>query len=526
MTELAMHSIGTKFKKGKGRYIISGICLFKFKKERGKLIDPREIEILIGNNPSCGKISFAGKGISLAKGIRLGKYEIFIEEEALPNLDIQNKIQIKYGETLARIKYSFFDRATGKHKVSRVFKYDEVVCFIKQSALNGLYLTVREPQIYDEMAERRKVFVAWLLAKFWLKRDIIFMFEKECAKYEESASILYEKIIDKGYSNVYFIVNEDNPVIRRLDEKYKTNLIYKDSFRHLLYFFKSHTFIGTEMMSHAVQLRTSNRRILKKTESKNISYVFLQHGPTYMVPLNAERRIAFRAKGLKMHRIVVSSQLEANHFVECGGFKANELYITGIAKFDKSIRHENPDRIVIMPTWRRWDANQARKDFTKTSYYSLIEKIIEAVPDELKEKITVLMHPLMLSAMSDDNNKLKKYMATESHDETLKSCDLLITDYSSVAYDAYYRGSNVIFYWEEKEECMSNYGPNTKLLLTEELAFGEVCYDVLSLKDSIRRVYGQKQKQEDMDKYEQIIEFKDGKNSDRIVDCLMKEGIL
>ena len=51
------------------------------------------------------------------------------------------------------------------------------------------------------------------------------------------------------------------------------------------------------------------------------------------------------------------------------------------------------------------------------------------------------------------------------YDDILKHTKLLITDYSSIAYDAFYRGCNVIFYWEELQECLEAYGPSTKLMI-------------------------------------------------------------
>ena len=523
---LAMHSLGTKLSKRGSRIVASGFCVYRFRDRRGKTVSPDKIRVKIGNNESCADLKFKGKGISIVKGIRLGRYEISFDESVLSQLDMQNKLFLCYDDMEARIGYSVFDRDQGKSKTSSIVRCGEQVCYLKQSVYNGMYLTVREPQIYDEAAARKRVFFAWLAAKFWPKNNIIYLFEKECAGYEESGSVLYEKLIDLGYDNAYFVVNEDNPAIADLDEKYKNNLIYKDSFKHLLYFFKSRVFIASETMAHAMQLRASDKRIVRKTESKRISYVFLQHGVMYMVSLSADLRVSFRQKGLDLYRVVVSSQLEADHFIDLAGFEPEELYNTGLAKFDRSVRYDDADRIVIMPTWRRWEANQAREDITKTKYYKMIDRMVDAVPENLKDKIIILPHPLMRKAMSGGENELSKYLATETHNDTLKQCDLLITDYSSIAYDAFYRGSNIIFCWEEKEECMEQYGPETTLMLTEELAFGDVCYETSQITDSIGRLYGQSQPERYKDNYSKIVEHHDNRNSERIVELLKKDGVL
>lgn len=525
--ELAMHSLFTRLKKTGSRFTASGICLHRFKDEKGKELAPEKVNVFIGNNERCGKLAFSNsKGISLSKGIKLNRYTISFDEADLVNLDIQNKVQLKYGNVIARIGYNIFDRSKGRYKTSRIFNCGDLACYLKQSVYNGMYLTVREPQIYDEPVGRFRSLIAWIAANFWFKNGIIFMYEKECSRYQESASVLYEKLIDEGYTNVYFVVNEDSPEIHNLEEKYRKNLIYKDSFRHLLYFFKSKVFISSETMSHAMQLRASDKRIAKKTDSKDIAYVFLQHGVMYMVSLNADLRVSFRQKGLNLYRVVVSSELEAKHFIDFAGFEKEELYVTGLATFDKSVRYEDADKIVIMPTWRRWENSQARQEFTKTGYYRMIKRMVDAVPEKLRERIIILPHPLMQQAMNNSENELSKYMATETHDNILKRCDLLITDYSSIAYDAYYRGCNVIFYWEEKDACMKQYGPETTLMLTEEKAFGDICNDAAELRESIQRWYGKKQNEEYNRKYRDIVTYHDNRNSERIIDLLKQDGVL
>ena len=125
-------------------------------------------------------------------------------------------------------------------------------------------------------------------------------------------------------------------------------------------------------------------------------YVFLQHGPTYMVSLNMDLRNGFRKKtDYKLHKTVVSSKLEAEHFIELGGMSMDDLYITGMAKFDRSVRNEGADRIVIMPTWRRWETNQARDDIKQTNYYRMVRLMYESVPEDLRDKVIILPHPLM-----------------------------------------------------------------------------------------------------------------------------------
>ena len=206
--------------------------------------------------------------------------------------------------------------------------------------------------------------------------------------------------------------------------------------------------------------------------------------------------------------------------------KRKDLYITGLAKFDECFRNEGADRIVIMLTWRRWETNQARDDLENTKYYRMIKRIYDAVPDDLKEKTVILPHPLLADRFKAAGELGGHVFLSGSYDSVLQETSLLITDYSSIAYDAFYRGANVIFCWEEKDECMEHYGEGTYLMLNESNAFGDICMDSSEINAAIERNYLKPQTEENKAAYRRIVEFSDGRNSERIIDCLKADKII
>lgn len=465
--------------------------------------------------------------VPFLKGTILSRYKIEIPVDVLEHLDIQNKMIVEYMNYNGRVLFSIFDKKVGNGRNGKIFNWKNFSVYFRQSAMNSVYLTIRKKNKYDFIQGRLKIFCAYIVAAIIRKKKIILLFEKECQQYEESASVLYEKLIDEGYHNCFFILSQYHCAIKNLEKKYRDNLVYKDSFRHLVYFFQCKSFIGTETMGHVMQLRIANRYVVKKLQKGNFDYIFLQHGIMYMVSLDADARVGFRYQKYERYRVVVSSRLEANHFINLGGFKPDELYITGLAKFDKSFRYQEADRIVIMPTWRRWESNLAQSDFSATRYYQMLERMVSAIPDKLKSKIIVLPHPLMREAMCSSDCELKKYFPQEqSYNEVLKNCDILLTDYSSIAYDAFYRGSKVIFYWEEKEECMRMYGGNAHLMIDEDSAFGNVCWNVEELTSAIILNYGVNQTEKNKLRYKKIVEYHDGKNTERICEKLLQEQII
>ena len=522
------------------RLIVSGLCVLKFSKKK-RIIDTQKLRLDIPVQKKAAKLSFGKRyGTIAPRGSRINSYRMEFDIDAVKDFDIQNKLLVVYSdddgrEYEGRVLFDVADLRRGKNKNSEIFVHDGVSIYFRQNIHNTMFLTVRDTNQYDYPEGQLRIKKAHENAKKLKDEDIILLYEKKCSKYEESAAVLYEKLIDMGYENAYFIVDKSIPAIERLDDKYKRNLIDKDSDKHLEYFFASNKFISTETIEHALQLRIASKEAQDKinTNTEDMMYVFLQHGPTYMVSLNMDLRNGFRKKeNYKLHKTVVSSELEAEHFIELGGMTRDDLYITGMAKFDRSYRHESADRIIIMPTWRRWETNQARDDITQTNYYKMVKLMYDSVPDDLKDKVIILPHPLMAERFaniaddSEDADMSKHILLADSYDEVLRDCDMLITDYSSISYDAYYRGANVVFYWAEKDECMTHYGEGTRLMLNLDNVFGPVAMNGDELKKHVKERYGREQRSEDLARYRKIIEFHDNRNTERIIDHLKKDGVI
>lgn len=403
------------------------------------------------------------------------------------------------------------------------------VAIFRQSRGNRLNIYVRSYNVSDAFSKRLMQVIAFALSLFWRNekaKKLVLLYEKNAAKYEESASALYEKLLDSGFNYAYFIVTKD--ALGDVPEKYRRNVLVKHSFKHYLYYFKAKTFIGTETLVHSIDLKTFNKLALMKVADKNKNYVFLQHGVMYMVSLDSESRKMFKRKELNgKYRVIVSSQAEADHFVELGNHYYEDLYITGLPKFDKNVMNDDADKIVIMPTWRPWEINTARDDFLETSYFKMIMKIYNSVPENLKDKVIILPHPLIVNELKNLPKSVTDTIVTDAkYDNILRQARILITDYSSIAYDAFYRGSRVIFYWEEKDDCMAHYGPTTKLMLNEENVYGDYFYSTDGLTQSIEYNYYNSQREEYKNRYSQLVTYHDGCNTQRLIDFLKKDKII
>ena len=84
----------------------------------------------------------------------------------------------------------------------------------------------------------------------------------------------------------------------------------------------------------------------------------------------------------------------------------------------------------------------------------------------------------------------------------------------------------MIFYWEEKDECLEKYGPSSKLMLNEDNAFGDICYDNGELESIIQKNYEEGQRKKYIAHYREIVEFHDGKNTERLIEMLKEDQII
>lgn len=498
-------------------------------------IDQRECYVTINDEKVQSRFLFK-KGIPGIKGYRWNICYFRIPHNKMVNMTLNNRVRwcwkdqegffLKKPVNYGRRKNTFWVSAV------KIFKNENRTAYYRASDAGVLVLTVRPINYTDKIQERLKLFLAAFCAKFKKQKKYILLYEKNCARYEESASILYEKMIDRGYEDIYFVLENKYFLIHQneIKKKYRRNIVRKNSFRHYLLFFISKTFISSESIGHALETRCCSRSVRKRIVDRTFDYVFLQHGIMYMISLDSASRKMFSQMPQKAarYRVVVSSELEAEHFINLGNHEEKHVYLTGLCKFDKNQWNQNADKIVIMPTWRPWEYNDAEEDLAQTNYYKMLKRMISAVPNKWKENLIVLPHPLIAEAFRKKERELADYLPNVNikYDVLLRDVKVLVTDYSSISYDAFYRGANVIFYWEELEECLKAYGDNTKLMLNKDNVFGDICYNKKELEKALEKNFYCHQKDQYLKNYQKIVKFHDGKNTERLIECLKADNII
>ena len=73
---------------------------------------------------------------------------------------------------------------------------------------------------------------------------------------------------------------------------------------------------------------------------------------------------------------------------------------------------------------------------------------------------------------------------------------------------------------------MEHYGEGTKLMLNQNNVFGPVCMNEDEIRAAVLTKYKKPQDATELARYRKIVEFHDGRNSERIIELLIRDGVL
>lgn len=174
-------------------------------------------------------------------------------------------------------------------------------------------------------------------------------------------------------------------------------------------------------------------------------------------------------------------------------FGKKEVMLTGLARHDALLKNNRSDikQILIMPTWRNYLVEKKdfslkrdlKSNFLASEYYTKWNSFIQSAKlRELSEKfrynIIVVLHYNMQSMVNvidmPDYISLEYRGINESFQKNFQNSSLMITDYSSAAFEMAYLEKPVIYYQFDKEEFFSSHTYQKGYFDYEKDGFGPV----------------------------------------------------
>ncbi|MFK3936042.1 CDP-glycerol glycerophosphotransferase family protein [Alkalihalobacillus sp. NPDC078783] len=393
----------------------------------------------------------------------------------------------------------------------------------------GLSITYRKKGEYEEPKHKIMEYTAYfyyhIIYKFIPKPSVWLIHEKFSETAQDNSFYFFKYCYDKHpEKKVYYVIKEGTKDEKQLTP-YKDKVIYFMSFKHLLLLISSKLIISSEAKGHGYAWRVS-RGVFKKVITAK-KFVFLQHGVLGLKKVDSTFNYNTQNSA---ELFVASSDYEKEIIKSNFGYKTNQIMVTGLARWDvlvdkSQLKGENEQKeILLMPTWRNWLEEVEEEQFIRSDYYQEYNQLLQSpiLLDYLKKENLLLnfyVHPKFMpyvSAFVQSNGHIRVMeFGDESVNELIMRASLLITDYSSVAWEMYYQSKPVIFYHFDLEKYNQYQG--SYMDFNKEL-FGDVAYTNMELIDKLKHSskLGFKEKESDLKMKKNYFKFIDHQNSQRI----------
>ncbi|HEH4726711.1 TPA: CDP-glycerol glycerophosphotransferase family protein [Campylobacter coli] len=350
------------------------------------------------------------------------------------------------------VKYDFLDRVFCYQKrlwvhISKEAK-DKLKIFVnnEQVMIGWQIYTVDIKNIRKEFQKRLPKSNIWLFAD----RDV---------EADDNAEHLYRYVMQNHpEQEIVFALRKESPDWDRL-EKEGFNLIEFGSFEFERIIKKASKVISSHVDDYLMRYITPRQQ-----------FIFLQHGVT-------KDDISKWLNPKKIDLFITSTRLEydsiANDYNRYK-FGKKEVILTGFARHDALLKNNksNTKQILIMPTWRKYlvgsvipnsGSREKNNNFQQSEYFQKWNSLLNK--DNLKKlcelysyTIVFNLHPNIIPYLKEFNisSHIKIANQIESLQKLFCNSSLMITDYSSVAFEMAYLEKPVIYYQFDKGEFFEN----------------------------------------------------------------------
>ena len=360
-------------------------------------------------------------------------------------------------------------------------------------------------------------FIYLLMYPIYKNRRIwLFMDRQDSA--DDNAEHLYRYSIQKNDKiKKYFTVAEDSRDFKRLSEL--ENLLPFYSIKQRLVYLFAEKIISSHPDENIIN------PFFDKNETSyagliNSDKIFLQHGVTKD---NVSSWLHKNDKNLSL--IVTVSDEEKKSFMDDGYNYDEEIIQTlGFPRFDNLTKENTNKQIIIMPSWREDLYDQTPNYIKESEYFKNINSLINnpqliEICKKYNYKIIFKPHPLVYEFIElFDTNDYTIIDENTTYQDLFKSSDLLITDYSSVAFDFAYMKKPLIYY-----QYGNDYNFREGYFKYKTMGFGEV---IKSQEDLIKIVQQYlendcKMKDEYKKRVDTFYRYKDKNNCKRVYEYIL-----
>lgn len=337
------------------------------------------------------------------------------------------------------------------------------------------------------------LFCYFIVKPFWDRKKIWLICEKFCTMAQDNALYFFRycmrELPEAERKHILYVIDKQAADYQAVKE-YDENVIQFMSFRYMIYLCAAQYLISTDAIRH-FYIWDSPNSVYKVLYQARKNLIFLQHG---VMGFKQCHRTYHKSGGNRVARFVVSSEPERDIIERYFEYDREDIIITGLARWDvlTNKADEKDKQILLMPTWRLWLEYASRELFAQSDYFRqysafLQDPALHALLEEHDITLYFYIHPKFRAYIGEfaaccPRIRLVPF-GERPLNELLMSCHMLITDYSSVAWDVYHQEKPVVFFpfdLNVYEEMQGSY------MDMEHDAFGDVVYTRASLLSTIR----------------------------------------
>ncbi|MFB6469125.1 CDP-glycerol glycerophosphotransferase family protein [Cytobacillus sp. Hz8] len=314
---------------------------------------------------------------------------------------------------------------------------------------------------------------AWAIRPFYRARNIWLVGERPYKAQDTGFHFFKYMRTSHPEKNVYYIIEKGSPELKNVEPF--GNILYFGTKKHIKYTLMARRIFGSHHADYLYPMRIDNLK--KKVKAKK---VFLQHG--VMGTKNTEHFYGINSPSFHTDLFIVSSDYEKQIILRDFGYNTKQVKVTGLSRFDSLLAGdvETKRQLLIIPTWREWIVSDEK--FLESEYYARYRELVfHPYLQELKEKygfeIVLCLHPNM-QVFTPFFKEAPVRIVNQGEINVqylLKESAMMITDYSSVAFDFSFMDKPVLYYQFDRERFIGK--KPSHLDLDQDLP-GEIVYQL------------------------------------------------
>ncbi|WP_165976225.1 CDP-glycerol glycerophosphotransferase family protein [Bacillus salipaludis] len=313
--------------------------------------------------------------------------------------------------------------------------------------------------------------------------------------------------------NVYYVIEKDSPELENVKDL--GNILFYGSKEHIWHTIMARRVIGSHHADYLYPLRTENFKKIVKAKK-----VFLQHG--VMGTKNMVANYGVTSPNFYTDLFIVSSDYEKSYIVQDFGYHPADVAVTGLSRFDSLFQKDvkTKRQLLIIPTWREWIVTDEK--FLESEYFERYRDLVNhpALHEYAKKydfEIVFCLHPNMQRFTPFFKDAPVKIVSQGEVDvqHLLKESAMMITDYSSVAFDMSFLHKPIIYYQFDRDRFIGKFPSH--LDLDNDLP-GDIVYQIEDVLSSVEN-YAQtnfEMKPENKKRAAKFLKYHDQNSSKRI----------